>query len=153
MRSAYDALDDAMKRRIEKLAIEHSFLYSQGQIGIGYMTDEEKASVPPARHPMVRVHPQSGRKAIYAGRHASHIIDMPMAEGRALIDELNEFATQPQFVHRHHWNVGDLVLWDNRMVMHRGLPYDDTKFRRIMHRTTLAGQAEKNPWLVNEKVA
>ena len=78
---------------------------------------------------------------------------MPMNEGRALIQELNEFATQPQFVHRHHWRAGDLVLWDNRMVMHRGLPYDDTKFRRIMHRTTLAGQAEKNPWLVNKKVA
>ena len=153
MRSAYDALDDAMKLRIEKFTVEHSFLYSQGKIGIGYMTDEEKASVPAVRHPMVRVHPQSGRKAIYAGRHASHVINIPMDEGRALIEELNEFATQPQFVHRHHWDVGDLVLWDNRMVMHRGLPYDDTKFRRIMHRTTLAGQAEKNPWIVNEKVA
>ena len=153
MRSAYDALDDAKKRCIDKLTVEHSFLYSQGKIGIGYMTDEEKASVPQVRHPMVRSHPESGRKAIYAGRHASHVIGMPMNEGRALIQELNEFATQPQFVHRHHWRAGDLVLWDNRMVMHRGLPYDDTKFRRIMHRTTLAGQAEKNPWLVNKKVA
>ena len=87
MRSAYDALDDALKRRIDKLTVEHSFLYSQGKIGIGYMTDEEKASVPAVRHPMVRVHPQSGRKAIYAGRHASHVIGMPIDEGRALIQK------------------------------------------------------------------
>ena len=150
MRAAHDALDENMKHRIDKLTVEHSFLYSQGEIGIGYMTDEEKASVPPVRHPMVRSHPQSGRKAIYAGRHASHVIGMPMEEGRALIQELNDFATQRQFVHRHHWCVGDLVLWDNRMVMHRGLPYDDTKFRRIMHRTTLAERTEDNPWVANE---
>ena len=146
MRAAYDALPYATKCVIEDLTAEHDFLYSQGTIGIEYMSEKEKTSVPPAQHPLVRIHPESGRKAIYAGRHASHVLGMPIEDGRALIQELNQFATQPEFVYRHTWQAGDLVLWDNRMVMHRGRPYDDTKFRRIMLRTTLAGQAENNPW-------
>ena len=123
-------------------------MYSQGKIGIEYMTEKEKAKVSPVQHPLVRMHPESRRKAIYAGRHASRVLGMPIEKGRALIQELNQFATQPRFVHRHSWQTGDLVLWDNRMVMHRGRPFDDTKFRRIMLRTTLAGQAENNPWIM-----
>jgi len=146
MRAAYDALACEKKRLIQSLRAEHDFMYSQGRIGVEYMTEKEKAKVSPVQHPLVRLHPESGRKAIYAGRHASHVFGMPIEEGRALIQELNEFATQPKFVHRHTWQAGDLVLWDNRMVMHRGRSYDDTKYRRIMLRTTLAGQAENNPW-------
>lgn len=152
MRAAYDALACNKKLLIENLTAEHDFMYSQGKIGVEYMTEKEKAKVSPARHPLVRLHPESRRKAIYAGRHASHILGMPMEEGRALIQELNEHATQSEFVHRHTWQAGDLVLWDNRMVMHRGRPYDDTKFRRIMLRTTLAGQAENNPWTMASDV-
>ena len=146
MRAAYDALTCKKQRLIQSLRAEHDFMYSQGRIGVEYMTEKEKAKVSPVQHPLVRLHPESGRKAIYAGRHASHVLGMPIEEGRALIQELNEFATQPKFVHRHTWQAGDLVLWDNRMVMHRGRSYDDTKYRRIMLRTTLAGQAENNPW-------
>ncbi len=159
MRAAYDALDDEKKELIETLTAVHSFAYSQSQMmeddGYsvkGVMSEDELNVLPPVKHPMVRIHPESGRKAIYAGRHASHVEGIPIEDGRALIKELNEFSTQGRFVHRHQWRTNDLVLWDNRMVMHRGRSYDH-KYRRVMHRTTVAGRTEDNPWVVNTKVA
>ena len=152
MRAAYDALDEETKTLIEKLTAVHSFLYSSGKISANILTDEEKEALPPVEHPMVRVHPQTKRRAIYAGRHASHILGMPEAEGRSLIAKLNDFATQPEFVHTHKWQANDLVMWDNRMVMHRGRPYE-ARYKRIMHRTTIAGEAQNNPWVTQDKVA
>mgnify|MGYP003307611447 FL=1 len=121
MRAAYDVLDEETKTLIEKSTAVHSFLYSSGKISANILTDEEKEALPPVEHPMVRVHPQTKRRAIYAGRHASHILGMPEAEGRSLIAKLNDFATQPEFVHTHKWQANDLVMWDNRMVMHLSL--------------------------------
>ena len=89
------------------------------------------------RQALVRHHRYSGRTSLYLASHASHIIGRPVEEGRALIEELIAFATQPQFVYRHRWTVGDLVIWDNRCTMHRGRPYDDTQ-RRVLHRTTVS---------------
>lgn len=152
MRAAYDALDGETKTLIEKSTAVHSFLYSSGKISANILTDEEKEALPPVEHPMVRIHPQTKRRAIYAGRHASHILGMPEAEGRSLIAKLNDFATQPEFVHTHKWQAHDLVMWDNRMVMHRGRPYE-ARYKRIMHRTTIAGQARNNPWVTRDKVA
>ena len=159
MRAAYDALDDSKKQIIEGRTAVHSFAFSQQQMNLdgryklnSVMSDEELEVLPPVQHPMVRVHPETGRKAIYVGRHASHVVGLSMDEGRSLIKELGEFATQSKFVYRHKWEAGDLVMWDNRMVMHRGRPYDPT-YKRVMHRTTVAGQAENNPWVVRNKVA
>jgi len=152
MRAAYDALDGETKTLIEKSTAVHSFLYSSGKISANILTDEEKEALPPVEHPMVRIHPQTKRRAIYAGRHASHILGMPEAEGRSLIAKLNNFATQPEFVHTHKWQANDLVMWDNRMVMHRGRPYE-ARYKRIMHRTTIAGEAQNNPWVTQDKVA
>ena len=159
MRAAYDALDDSKKQIIEGRTAVHSFAFSQQQMNLdgryklnSVMSDEELEVLPPVQHPMVRVHPETGRKAIYVGRHASHVVGLSMDEGRSLIKELGEFATQSKFVYRHKWEAGDLVMWDNRMVMHRGRPYDP-KYKRVMHRTTVAGQAENNPWVVRNKVA
>jgi len=152
MRAAYDALDGETKTLIEKSTAVHSFLYSSGKISANILTDEEKEALPPVEHPMVRIHPQTKRRAIYAGRHASHILGMPEAEGRSLIAKLNDFATQPEFVHTHKWQANDLVMWDNRMVMHRGRPYE-ARYKRIMHRTTIAGEAQNNPWVTQDKVA
>ena len=152
MRAAYDALDGETKTLIEKSTAVHSFLYSSGKISANILTDEEKEALPPVEHPMVRIHPQTKRRAIYAGRHASHILGMPEAEGRSLIAKLNNFATQPEFVHTHKWQAHDLVMWDNRMVMHRGRPYE-ARYKRIMHRTTIAGEARNNPWVTRDKVA
>ena len=152
MRAAYDALDGETKTLIEKSTAVHSFLYSSGKISANILTDEEKEALPPVEHPMVRIHPQTKRRAIYAGRHASHILGMPEAEGRSLIAKLNDFATQPEFIYTHKWQAHDLEMWDNRMVMHRGRPYE-ARYKRIMHRTTIAGEAQNNPWVTRDKVA
>ncbi len=88
------------------------------------------------RHKLVRTHPGSKRKTLYMGSHASHILGWPMPDGRLLLRDLMEHATQREFVHRHHWRVGDLVIWDNRCTLHRGRPYDDAKHPRDLRRVT-----------------
>jgi alpha-ketoglutarate-dependent 2,4-dichlorophenoxyacetate dioxygenase len=83
------------------------------------------------------VHPGSGRKALYLGSHASHIVRWLVPDGRMLIRELMEHATQPQFIYTHRWSVGDLVIWDNRCTLHRGRPYDEANYPRDMRRATI----------------
>jgi alpha-ketoglutarate-dependent 2,4-dichlorophenoxyacetate dioxygenase len=90
---------------------------------------------------VVRRHPGSGRNALYIAAHASHNVGMPIEEGQALLDELIEFATQLQFVYRHKWQVGDLVIWDNRCTMHRATPFAATEHVRDMRRTTIIDKA------------
>ena len=137
MRAAYDALDEAMKARLDGLVAEHSIWHSRAQLG-GYEPNEaERAARPPAYHPLVRRHPGSKRMTLYLASHATHIIGMDAADGKKLLGELMAFATEPRFVHRHHWRAGDLVIWDNRCTMHRATPYDDTTHRRDMRRTTV----------------
>jgi alpha-ketoglutarate-dependent 2,4-dichlorophenoxyacetate dioxygenase len=137
MRLAYDALSPEMKQRIEKLVVEHSIWYSRALAGMTDVSEEEKATRPPARHLLVHRHAGSGRKVLYLASHASQVVGMPLEEGRALLRELIEFATRPQFVYRHKWRVGDLLIWDNQQTMHRGTPFDDTKYPRDMRRTTV----------------
>jgi len=140
LRAAWDALPEARKRRLQGLVVEHSIFRSRSQIGFADFNDEVFKALPPVPQALVRHHRYSGRTSLYLASHASHIIGWPVEEGRALIEELIAFATQPQFVYRHHWKVGDLVIWDNRCTMHRGLPYDDTQ-RRVLHRTTVSDYA------------
>ena len=140
MRAAWDALPDARKRELDGLAVEHSIFRSRSQIGFADFNDAISKELPPVRQALVRHHRYSGRTSLYLASHASHIIGRPVEEGRALIEELIAFATRPQFVHRHRWTVGDLVMWDNRCTMHRGRPYDDTQ-RRVLHRTTVSDYA------------
>jgi alpha-ketoglutarate-dependent 2,4-dichlorophenoxyacetate dioxygenase len=136
-RAAYDALPEATKRRLESLVVEHSAWHSTAKRG-GYVpTEEERRSYPPARHKLVRRHPGSGRNALYLGSHASQIVGMPIEEGQELLAELIEFATRPQFVYRHKWQVGDLVIWDNRCTMHRATPFAAADHVRDMRRTTI----------------
>ena len=95
---------------------------------------------PPVDHPLVRTHPETGRKALYLGNHASHILGMPEAEGRALLDELLEHTTKPQFVYTHRWRIGDLVMWDNRCLLHRAVAnYEMGRYRRVLHRSVVRG--------------
>jgi alpha-ketoglutarate-dependent 2,4-dichlorophenoxyacetate dioxygenase len=140
LRAAWDALPAARKARLEGLVVEHSIFRSRSQIGFADFNDEISKELPPLPQALVRHHPVSGRTSLYLASHASHIIGRPVEEGRALIEELIAFATQPQFVYRHRWAVGDLVMWDNRCTMHRGRPYDDTQ-RRVLHRTTVSDVA------------
>ena len=137
MRAAYEALPEETRDRIEDLVVEHSIWHSRALAGMTHVSAEERATRPPARHRLVHRHPGSGRKVLYLASHASHVIGMPPEEGRALLRDLMEHATQPRFVHRHKWRVGDLLVWDNQQTMHRGTPFDDTKHPRDMRRTTV----------------
>ena len=139
LRGAWDALPADRQRGLPSLVAEHSFVYSRGLIGYDQFTAAERAAVPPVPQAVVRTHPATGRKSLYLGSHASHILGRPVDEGRTLLRELLEFATQPQFVYRHVWRPHDLVMWDNRCVLHRGRPWDERRYRRVMHRTTVAG--------------
>lgn len=141
LRAAYDALDEATKKRIDDLVAEHSIFHSRSLIGYTDFSDEERAALPPVPQTLVRIHPGSGRKTLYLAAHASHIIGWPIGQGRALLDELMTFATQPRFVYRHRWRMGDLVVWDNRCTLHRARPYDDANDRRDMRRTTVEDSA------------
>jgi alpha-ketoglutarate-dependent 2,4-dichlorophenoxyacetate dioxygenase len=140
LRAAWDALPAARKQELDGLVVEHSIFRSRSQIGFADFNDEIFKELPPVQQALVRHHPASGRTSLYLASHASHIVGWPVEEGRALIEELIAFATQPQFVYQHRWTVGDLVIWDNRCTMHRGRPYDDTQ-RRVLHRTTVSDVA------------
>jgi alpha-ketoglutarate-dependent 2,4-dichlorophenoxyacetate dioxygenase len=140
MRAAYDTLDAPTKALIEGLICEHSLMYSRGSLGMLDYSDEELAMFRPVRQRLVRTHPVSGRKSLYLSSHAGAIIGMPTPEARILLKDLTEHATQPKFVYVHHWRVGDLVMWDNRQMMHRVRRYDEGQ-PRDMRRTTVAGDA------------
>ena len=140
MRAAYDALDDETKAAIDDLVCEHSLMYSRGSLGMLDYSEEERAMFRPVRQRLVRTHPVTGRKSLYLSSHAGAIIGMPMPEARILLRDLNEHATQPKFVYVHRWRPGDLVMWDNRQMMHRVRRYDESQ-PRDMRRTTVAGTA------------
>ena len=138
MRAAYDALDDAMKAEVEDMVCEHSQIYSRGRLGFTF-NDEEYELMKPVRQAMVRSHPVSGRKSLYLSAHAGAIIGRPLPEARLFLMNLNEFATERRFVYAHEWHQYDIVMWDNRQVMHRARAYDETQ-PRDMRRTTVAGE-------------
>lgn len=137
MRAAYDALPDDVKAKLDGLVAEHSLVYSRGTVSTAALTPEMKAELPGAWQTMVRVNPVNGRKAIFAGAHCSHVIGWPMEEGRAFIAWLNDFATQPRFCYAHAWRDEDLVIWDNRAILHRATAYDTVRHKRLMQRTTV----------------
>jgi alpha-ketoglutarate-dependent 2,4-dichlorophenoxyacetate dioxygenase len=136
LRAAYDALPAATKHQLEELVAMHSIFHSRGQLDVTKYTQEELASLPPVPQRVVRTHPGSHRKTLYVASHASHIVGMPVPDGRLLLMELIEHATQKQFVHAHKWREGDLVIWDNRCTMHRARPFDTTRVRDLRRVTT-----------------
>ncbi len=135
MRAAYDALHDDTKALIEGLEAHHSIAHSRQTLGFEFSADEQ-AILEGAVHPLVRVLPGSGRRSLYVASHASRIIGWTLPEGRLLLRELIEHATQPRFVFSHAWRDGDLVIWDNRATMHRARPFADATVRREMRRVT-----------------
>jgi alpha-ketoglutarate-dependent 2,4-dichlorophenoxyacetate dioxygenase len=139
MRAAYDTLDPDTRALIEDLICEHSLTYSRGLLGMHDFSEEERAMFRPVRQRLVRAHAVSGRKSLYLSSHAGAIVGVPMAEARILLRDLNEHATQPAFVYAHRWRPWDLVMWDNRQMMHRVRRYDDSQ-PRDMRRTTIAGE-------------
>src|SRR5436305_1188948 len=137
MRSAYDALSDEQKAVIDPLIAEHDIFWSRAQIGFTEFPPGEREKFPPSRQRLVRRHPGSGRKTLYLSAHASHIVGWPVPEGRLLLADLTEHATQRRFVYSHKWREGDLVIWDNRDTMHRGRPHDEMQPRDLRRATTL----------------
>ena len=136
LRAAYDALPEKRKQAIEGMVAQHWLTHSRAKLSLDNFTESERAAEPPVRQLLVRTHPGSGRKTLYLASHTDHIIGMPVPEGRMLLHDLIEHATQPQFVHTHKWRVDDLVIWDDRCTMHRAREYDITQVRD-MHRTTV----------------
>jgi alpha-ketoglutarate-dependent 2,4-dichlorophenoxyacetate dioxygenase len=137
---AYAALPADTKREIEGLRAIHSWEASRIQCGGRPATEEQKAERPPVDHPLVRIHPDTGAKALYLGNHASHIVGWPVADGQALLRKLIQHVQQPEFVYTHRWRQGDLVLWDNRCSVHRALPHEAMGVhRRVLHRTVVKG--------------
>jgi taurine dioxygenase len=137
---AYAALPEATRARIGGLRAEHSWEASRINCGARPATEEQKRERPPVDHPLVRTHPDTGAKSLYLGNHAGHILGLPREEGAALLRELLDFATQARFVYTHAWRMGDVVLWDNRCLVHRALPHDDmAAHRRVLHRTVVTG--------------
>ncbi len=143
MYAAYDALPDEVKRRIERLTAVHDFGFAaRGVFATESPSDKQLAATPAAEHPMVRTHPETGRKTIFVNPgFTSHIVGLPADESAALLRLLNDHSTQARFIYRHRWSVGDLVLWDNRCTMHHAVADYDGVGERHMHRTTVIGDA------------
>jgi taurine dioxygenase len=141
MIAAYDALPEAERAALDGVRIVHSWELSRARLGL-QATPEEIADAPPLTHPLVRTIPETGRKALFMGEHASHVEGRPMAEGRALLDRLTAHAVEERFVYRHKWRAGDMLMWDNRCLLHRANPnFDAARFPRVLHRTCLRGSA------------
>ena len=142
LRAAYDALPDEMKEMIAGLAAQHFAFHTRMMLGDNSYTPRQLALFPPVDWPLVRVHPGSLRKLLFVGVHCTHIPGMPLGEGKMLIAELLEHATQRQFVYRHAWSAGDVVMWDNRCTLHRGRRFDLSQRRELRRTTTEETGAE-----------
>lgn len=141
MYGAYERLSAQWKARIAKLRAVHNLDFSRTRRhGEDPMTEEQRRAVPPVDHPIVRTHPETSRKCIYLGDHAEYIVGMPYDEGRALIDELNGLAVHADLTYEHRWTARELLIWDNRCVMHRATPYDTSKQGRVIRRCTVLGE-------------
>jgi len=144
MRAAYDALDEARKKKIAGLNAYHSLHYSQSKLGhVAKKADGEYSGYgfhdgPVPLRPLVKTHPETGRKSLLVGRHAHNIPGLEQADSDALIRELVDFACQPPRIYHHDWIAGDAVVWDNRCLMHQATPWDMTQ-RRIMWHSRIAG--------------
>jgi alpha-ketoglutarate-dependent 2,4-dichlorophenoxyacetate dioxygenase len=136
MRAAWDALDVKTRQECLPMVCEHSQMFSRGLLGFTEFTEGERAQSAPVPQRLVRRHPRTGRLSLYLSAHAGTIRGWPIPEARAFLRDLNEHATQREFTYAHRWRPFDLVIWDNRVVMHRGRRFDHTQVRD-MHRTTV----------------
>ena len=137
--AAYAALPKQKKADIEELIAEHSIAHSRAQISPNLMDEAFQKDTPPANQRLVRTIPETGKKALLVGSYTTRVHGLPIEKGKTLLEELLEWSTQPQFVYRHTWRVNDLVVYDNRCCLHRGRSWDRGKYKRVLHRTTLAG--------------
>ena len=139
MVGAYEALPADRRDELEGLVAEHSLAHSRSLLGME-MSSDFQAEIPPVKQALIRDIPETGQRTLYVGAHASHVEDWPQDRGRILLDALNAWVTQPPFTFEHRWTQDDLLIWDNRRCLHRARPFDRTKSKRVMHRTTVAGE-------------
>jgi alpha-ketoglutarate-dependent 2,4-dichlorophenoxyacetate dioxygenase len=142
LRAAWDTLPAPLQSRVRGLWAEHSILHSRRRIGIREFTPEEAEAFAPVRRPLVRVIPESGRTSLYLAAHIGRIEGLGEGESSELFETLTAHATLPQFRYAHRWRVGDLVMWDNRCTMHRGMPFDDLRWPRDMQRATTSDRPD-----------
>ena len=153
MRAAYDALPASMQDWLEDRVAVHSYRFSHTwHGGQELLNAEELEALPPVEHPLVRTHPATGRRCLFVGRHASHIPGEDLEESRRLLRALTEAACQPPRTCRHAWRPGDIAIWDNRCVLHRGHPWP-LEQARVMARSTVAGEDPDNEWAITDSVA
>lgn len=145
MRGAWDALSPEKQASLEGLVAEHSLFHSRSQVDPSVMNEEQKSETPPVRQAVVRTNPANGRKTLFVGAHASHIVGWPVDEGRKLIADLMALCAEPQFVYSHQWREGDLVVYDNCCLLHRATPYDIARHKRILQRTTVSDSGPTAP--------
>jgi alpha-ketoglutarate-dependent 2,4-dichlorophenoxyacetate dioxygenase len=142
-RAAYDAWPGSVtgitKADLEGLICQHWIVFSRALIVGDIFSEEDKKRLEPVHQAMIRTHPETDRKVFYLGSHCHFIEGWDFPKSRALINELTSWITRPEFVYAHAWCPKDLVMWDNRSVLHRGNPWPDEEYRRVMHRTTVAG--------------
>ena len=141
LRAAYDALPESTKRRIDGLVAEHSLMTSRAKLGFTDFDEAERKAFEPVPQVLARRLPDSGRMSLYLASHAGAIRGMTEADAERLLKELIEHATQRQFVHAHRWRINDLVMWDDRCTMHRGMDFDDQRYKRDMRRATVSDVA------------
>ena len=139
-RAAYEAQTADERRELDALTVEHDFSVSRGRVGFKF-SPEEAALYPPVRHPLVQTNPVTGRRSLLIGAHAAAIVDWPAEKGAALLADLLDRATRPELIYSHRWQAGDVVIWDNRSVLHRATAYDAVNRRRLMQRTTISNPA------------
>ena len=139
MRHAYATLLEETRRLLHGRVVVHSILYSRSTIAKGLFDPDQEKGLPPVRQALIRPNAVNGRPSIYIGSHAWYVEGMGYDESRRLIDDLLAHTTQPDRVYQHRWRQWDLVMWDNRCVLHRGRPWDAANHRRVMRRTTVAG--------------
>ncbi|MET0182699.1 MAG: TauD/TfdA family dioxygenase [Caulobacterales bacterium] len=140
--AAYEALSDDRKEALEKLKLHHSYVHFVRNREYGRMepSEELKAANPDVIHPLIRTHPADGRKALWPSTGTvTEIIGAENPSDLSLLDELISFMTQEQFIYRHKWQVGDVLVWDNRCTLHTGTMFDDQKYIREMHRLWVRG--------------
>jgi taurine dioxygenase len=141
MYGAYERLSPEWKARIAPLRAVHNLDFSRTRRhGEDPMTEAQRNAVPPVDHPIVRTHPDTGRKCVFLGDHAEYIVGMDYDEGRELVEELNALIVHPDLVYEHHWSPGQLLVWDNRCVTHRATEYDPATQRRVIRRCTVLGE-------------
>jgi alpha-ketoglutarate-dependent 2,4-dichlorophenoxyacetate dioxygenase len=138
-RPAYARLPLDLKEKIASLVAIHDYKYSRSKVGKNVVTTSLAASLPPVPQKLVRRNPVTGQSNYFVGSHARSIEGWRDEDARELLDDLVTRATPPENRYRHQWRVGDLLIWDNRCVLHRGMPYDADRYRRRMHQTRVAG--------------